>query len=379
MARLTRRAAASLLALSACSRRPQPSPFDHLAQSIPSLLDQHKTPGLALVIVRDAQIVWNRAFGLRDRAANAPATPATVFEAASMSKPVFAYAVMKLHERGILHLDTPLTRYTPERRLPSDPRLHLITARHVLSHTTGFQDVISSADPLKIQFTPGSQWHYSGEGYAYLQSVVNRLAGRSFTAPCATFEADLRVCATDFDDFMRTRLLAPFAMNSSGYHTIEPMRPNLARPHDPSGAPLPYRHSNGANAARYGAMGGLLTTAADYARFLIEILAPKPADDARLSIASLSEMLRPHIKVQDGPGYSIHWALGWKVAQTKELGTLISHGGDQPGFHCLAEFSPQRRSAYVLLTNGDNGHNLINAFAPALARQVHATTPNAAD
>ena len=75
-----------------------------------------------------------------------------------MSKPVFAYAVLKLCEMGLLDLDTPLTRYTPERWVPNDPRLDLITARHVLSHTSGFQNWRASGTPLSIDFTPGARW-----------------------------------------------------------------------------------------------------------------------------------------------------------------------------------------------------------------------------
>jgi CubicO group peptidase (beta-lactamase class C family) len=79
----------------------------------------------------------------------------TVFEAASVSKTVFAYAAMKLFEKGIMALDTPLTRYTLRQWLESDPRLDLITARHVLSHTSGFQDWRSGDEPLRIHST----WH----------------------------------------------------------------------------------------------------------------------------------------------------------------------------------------------------------------------------
>src|SRR5207248_1472461 len=119
----------------------------------------------------------------------------TVFEAGSTSKPVFAYAVLKLCEKGVMNLDTPLTKYTSRRFLEADPRLELITARHVLSHTTGFQNWRSKEEPLKIHFTPGEKWSYSGEGYGYLQSVVTQLTGKVNPKDCDTFEAGLKVCA----------------------------------------------------------------------------------------------------------------------------------------------------------------------------------------
>ena len=150
-----------------------------LEKQIPRLMEEAKTPGLSIAIIKDAKLFWRRGFGVKDNASKEPVDNDTVFEAASMSKPVFAYAVMKLCERGIMNLDTPLTKYTSERFLEGDSRLDLITARHVLSHTSGFPNFRSRKEPLKIHFTPGEKWSYSGEGYSYLQSVVTHLTGNS--------------------------------------------------------------------------------------------------------------------------------------------------------------------------------------------------------
>jgi CubicO group peptidase (beta-lactamase class C family) len=321
---------------------------------------KHRVPGVALAVVGDAQVVWSRGLGVRDRASREPVTTSTIFEAASMSKPVFAYAVMQLSERGAIGLDTPLTSYTPDRFVSGDPRLNLITARHVLSHASGFQDIRSRQNPLRIHFTPGEKWQYSGEAYAYLQSVTTRLVGRVLTSPCGTYEMDLEVCGTDFDSYMRTNVLQPLGMASSGY-----------LPHDDRGEPLPFRKPTSADAARYGSMGGLLTTATDYARFLIAMLDPEPADAFHLRQASVADMLTPQIHVEDGPVYSVSWGIGWKVTRSAEFGVLVSHGGDQSGFHSLAEMSPSRRSGYVILTNGELGWKLIQELAPVLARRVH--------
>jgi CubicO group peptidase (beta-lactamase class C family) len=156
-------------------------------------------PGAAVVLIKDGEITWWREFGVRDAASKKPVKTDTVFEAASMSKPVFAYAVLKLCERGVLDLDTPLTHYTTSRFLDGDPRLDLITARHVLSHTTGFPNWRSQSHPLSIAFTPGTQWSYSGEGYAYLQSVITELTKQPI------------------EDYMRANIFEPFGMTSSGY------------------------------------------------------------------------------------------------------------------------------------------------------------------
>src|SRR5687767_6800649 len=85
-----------------------------LDKLIPQLLKETKTPGLSLAIVRDGKMTWNKAFGVKDTTTHVPVDIDTTFEAASVSKTVFAYAVMKLHEKKVLNLDTPLSQYYPE-------------------------------------------------------------------------------------------------------------------------------------------------------------------------------------------------------------------------------------------------------------------------
>lgn len=341
-----------------------------LQKTIPKLMHESNVPGLSIAIIKGARLVWASNFGVSDRASATRVDRNTVFEAGSMSKPVFAYAVMKLREKGIIDLDTPLMRYTQTAFIEGEPKLNLVTARHVLSHTTGFQNVRSGDNPLKFHFTPGEKWLYSGEGYFYLQSVISTLTGHVNSNECSSFEAGLTVCASDFAAYMQRKLLGPFQMNHSGYLWNDKVRGHIARPHDSFGEPLPYRQPTPAGVERYGAMGGLLTTAGDYAKFLIEVLRPKPQDASRLSRASVDEMLRPYVKVEDGNDYSVFWALGWRVAKTSS-GVFVSHGGDQTGFHSTSEICPARSSGYVVLTNGDNGWKLIQHLAPAMSTWVH--------
>src|SRR6185503_8335576 len=103
--------------------------------------------------------------------------------------------------------------------------------------------------------------------------------------------------------------------------------------------------------------GSLLTTAGDYATFLTEVMAPKPADAFRLNDASRAEMLRPQVAVPESP-IPAHWALGWQVWRL-DKGHAIAHGGDDDGFHSLSVFFPAQCSGFVVLTNGDGGIDLI--------------------
>src|SRR5262245_47420404 len=206
-----------------------------LDQQVPSLLRESAVPSASIAIIKDAKLFWRRGFGTTGNASKQNVDADTVFAAASMSKPVFAYFVLKLCEKGVLDLDTPLTRYTSERYIENDPRLDSITARHVLTHTTGFQEWRSGNNPLRINFTPGEKFMYSGEAYSYLQSVVTRLIGHVNDNDCATYEAGFKVCGTDVDSYMQKNLLMPLGMRSSGYLWTRRIEEHAALPHDSRG------------------------------------------------------------------------------------------------------------------------------------------------
>lgn len=293
-------------------------------------------PAVSIAIVRDGQLAWRRAFGVKDTGTNEPVDDDTVFAACSDTKPVFAYGVLKLCEKGVLNLDTPLTKYT-KRRIAKDPRIELITTRHVLNHTTGFPNWRQGED-LPIEFTPGSQYQYSGEGFSYLQSVVEEITGKSF------------------EDFMRDNILTPLGMTSSRVTWDADYVKRIAKPHDENGKriagkyytpPSPVELAEGI--ARYGAAAMLMTTPADYATFLLEFLNPKPANNFRLSDASREEMLRPQIKTKQA------WeGLAWPLEQHEGTPVIFAHSGQDPGYYCFAAGCVERRSGLMVMLNGDS-------------------------
>jgi hypothetical protein len=129
---------------------------------------------------------------------------------------------------------------------------------------------------------------------------------------------------------------------------------------------LPIRKSSPVDVARYGSAGSLLTTATDYARFLIEVIDPKPVDDYRLNAASHREMLRPQVDLRpgdflsDGQMLRMSWALGWQVLHL-ESGDVHCHGGDFDGFHSMSTMSLSRKSGFVVMTNGESGYKMIQS------------------
>jgi len=309
-------------------------------KDIDGWLRETRLPSASVALIHDGKLAWRKAYGVKDTGTNERADTNTVYAACSNTKPVFAYAVTKLCERGVMDLDTPLIKYLPE-RFVDDPRGDLITARHVLNHTTGFPNWRQEPAPLTMDFTPGERYQYSGEGFSYLQAVVSKVTGQSF------------------EEFMQANILRPFGMTSSRIIWDVPYARRIAKPHDASGKriagkyeTLPTAERRSHDITRYGAAASLLTTPTDYARFVLEILNPKPPDRFRLNAGNRRELLRPQVKKAEGEWES----LGWAIAQVPVPGVAIQfrHAGSDAGYYCLCNASEQTKSAIIMMTNGDS-------------------------
>src|SRR5262249_10251278 len=131
--------------LSACSSRSKlrrtedawASHSSELEAQVGELMRATSVPGLSVAVFKKRMIVWQRSFRVKDRESGSPVATGRLFEAASMSKPLFASVILKLGEKSVLDLDTPLRHYTRRRFIQDDSRLDLITARHILSHSSG--------------------------------------------------------------------------------------------------------------------------------------------------------------------------------------------------------------------------------------------------
>jgi CubicO group peptidase (beta-lactamase class C family) len=322
-----------------------------LEAMIPRLMAAGDVPGLAIGLVRDGQLVWQGSFGVADAATRRPVTPATVFEAASLSKPVFAYAVMKLVDAGKLDLDRPLTEYVPGAYdVGGDPRLAQITARHALSHTTGFPNWRRGA--LAIELPPGTQFSYSGEGIVYLARVIERITGEPFEA------------------FMQRTVFGPLGMTHSSY---EPPRAgtDAASQHDTRGNPVERPPTSSTSPPALPSTrdrnpaAGLRTTAEDYARFVIAVL-----HGTGLSPAARARMLTPQVHVIDGgpisigranprPVRDLTWGLGWGLQDTA-AGPAFWHWGDNGDAKAFVVALDRPQRAVVVFANSANGLSITS-------------------
>ncbi len=155
-----------------------------LDELVPALMTKHQVPGVSIVGIEDRRIAWERQYGVRSQGQPEPVDAQTLFEAASMSKLPAAYLALKLVEQGRLDLDRPLREYLDQPYLTDEPQHLKITARMVLSHTTGFPNWRKggwrSGGPLPVLSEPGTKFTYSGEGFTYLQRVMEHITGEPF-------------------------------------------------------------------------------------------------------------------------------------------------------------------------------------------------------
>ena len=309
---------------------------------IKSLMDSAHVPGLSIAIIRHTKRYYSQGYGLTKADSTQRVTSATIFDAASLSKPVFAYAVLQLVEQGLISLDKPLYEYLPYPDVASDERYRKITARMVLSHRTGFPNWRKNrrSSELAMSFTPNEHFGYSGEGFVYLQKVVEKITGKPL------------------NDLMTERVFKPLQMTRSSYVWNPTFDDNFAFAHDTLNKPEPHYKSNQANTAY-----SLQTTADDYANFLLAVLTP-----TELKAGTVSQMLSSQGRLPrkfgaaDTLSPSLSWGLGFGLEHTK-ADDYFWHWGDNDTYKCYVVGSRKTQDAVVYFTNSFNGLRLINAIS----------------
>src|SRR5271155_5814199 len=292
------------------------------ASDVQQLIVDAHVPGLSMAVVRDGQAAELTAVGVRNSLNRTAVDRQTIFDAASLSKPLFAYAVLRLVDAGKLALDTRLSLHAPD-YVTDDRRAAAVTVQHVLSHTSGLPNWRSADLPLKTHFPPGERFSYSGEGFVWLQRTVEAASGEPL------------------DTTLRRLIFEPLGMHRSSYAWQSAFDANYADPHDPEEAPGTKNKPAVPNTA-----ASLQTTADDYARFLEAVLsgAGLRRDTARL-------WLEPQVHLDDT---QIAWGLGWGLEP--KSGTFFQWGDNDHGrFKAFAMGSIQQRCAVVVFTNGFHG------------------------
>jgi len=331
-----------------------PTSLDEL---VPALMTKHEVPGVSIVGIEDRHIAWDRQYGVRGEGRTEPVDSQTLFEAASMSKLPAAYVALKLVEQGRLELDRPLCEYLDKPYLTGEPQHRKITARMVLSHTTGFPNWRKSGwrsgGPLPVLAEPGTRFTYSGEGFTYLQRVMEHITGEPF------------------ERYVKRTLFEPLGITTASY-VWEDGFEKLAAGWLPGPDEVPakrtlYREANAAYS--------LYCSPTEYALFLVEMLKLDRSGPHSLTARSIQAMLTRTTKAEGRPpvvrggaksSEPTYYGLGWAIDKTA-AGDRIHHSGSNRGFRCYCEFDPQRGSGIVIMTNASSGRELWQELIAAVS------------
>ena len=336
--------------------------FPAIDQAIRDFLQRDHIPGAAWGVVVDGKLVHVGTAGVRDIATNAPVTADTVFRIASMTKSFTAMAVMKLRDEGKLSLDDPAERYVPELKglkypTTDSPR---ITVRHLLSHAEGFpednpwgdQQLAATEEEFSVMMrrgipfstAPGTAYEYSNYGFAILGRIVQNVA------------------KIPYRQYIANEILQPLGMTST---TLEPRSVAADRlAHGYRWEDQQWKEEPQLPDGAFGAMGGMLTSLNDLAKYVSAYVAAWPPRDgpasAPISRASLREMQqvwRPSpASVTRSPNGALQlnaggYGFGLRVSQTCDFNHVVAHSGGLPGFGSQMRWLPDYGVALIAMGN----------------------------
>ena len=323
-------------------------------------LKESDVPSVAVAYIKDGKVAWTAVYG--EQSPGVAATEKTLYNMASLTKPITAETVLRLASAGKLSLDEPMAPYWVDPDIKDDPWTPLLTPRLCLSHQTGFANWRRmTGGVLKMRWQPGTQTGYSGEGYNYVGRFTEKKMGKPF------------------DVLAQQMVFNPIGMNDTSYTAQEWYAGRLAVPHGPKGeAPIDQvaKTWNGADLLR--------TTIGDYAKFVVSVMHDEGL--TKQIAAQRATMMRDQVKPEDlekvckaaaptGPcTITAGMGLGWQV-ETVNGEKILNHDGSDWGVKTHAMFVPSKGIGVVVFTNGENGNEVIRKVVEALyPNQLYAAT-----
>ncbi len=322
----------------------------------------HRVPGVSIAIIHNGQIHWSAGYGVYRNGSSEPITCRSLFQAASLSKPVTASGVMLIAEKGMLQLDEDVNRYLSSWKLPNerDFETEPITPRRLLNHTAGMSvhgfpgyDASSSelpsltevldgrgavnSGPVRAIHPPGTEWRYSGGGYTVLQQALEDLT------------------ELPFEKWMKEVLFDSLGMQNSTF--AQPLPDSFA---DYAASGHLYGDlgiEGGWNHYPEKAAAGLWTTPTDLALWIIEIQSALNNQNSIFGLDQIQEMFTPGMN---------GWGLGIQIAGEGDS-LYFSHSGANAGFRAYMVGFPHTGQGAVVMTNSDRGTPLIHEIIRTIA------------
>ncbi|MEZ5071140.1 MAG: serine hydrolase domain-containing protein [Bacteroidales bacterium] len=307
-----------------CSRTPE-----HILASDKELIlgwmKAEKVPTLGICLIEDAKIQQIEVLGTLEY--HSPAPEKTLFNLASLTKPLLSTTTLLLVSRGEWQLDEPLYHYWTDPDVANDPNHKKLTTRHVLSHQSGLPNWRGHEPDgrLSFAFEPGTQWKYSGEGFEYLRRALE-----------IKTEAPLEVLVDSI-------LFSPLGMKDIRYFWDENMDTTLyAERYNEEGILYEKERWYSANASNL-----VLSTLEDYGKFAVAVLKSR-----HQSREVWEEMIKPQAILDNGSTFG----LGWHLIQDLSNGNYaLTHTGRNRGQNTVIVLLPQEEKGIIVFTNGDRG------------------------
>lgn len=333
--------------------------------TVSRLMSAAEVTGAGIAIFNSGKVAYLKTYGFRDKDRKLPLTENSVMAGASFTKVAFTYLVMQLVDDRTLDLDKPVQEYLPRplpdypayRDLANDPRYKRITARMLLSHTSGFPNFRGLNDDLKlnINFEPGSRYAYSGEGMQLLQLVVETIT------------------KTPLKDLMHDRVFQPLGMSRSSMVSEEGFEDDYASGYDEWGRSLGHQQRKIAAAA-----GSIETTPRDFTRFMQAVIEGK-----RLRRSTRELMLSPQIQIfskhqfptlatttsDENKAIRLSYGLGWGLYWSPYGKAFFKEGHDE-GFRNYTVVFDKPKDGIVIMTNSSNGEGIFKELLETLLRNT---------
>ena len=330
------------------------------------LMKSAEITALSVAVVQDDRVVFERIMGVVDRTTRKPVDSRTVLRAASLSKPVFSYLVLKFVDDGLLGLDKPLVdfidppfvAYPEYASLKKDARYRALTAAILLTHSSGFPNWRRPrwTGPLGISFNPGEDFSYSGEGYFLLQFLLEKKTGRDLAA------------------LAKEKVFEPLGMARSSFLWEARFDGDFAVDLEGGLGPLIQRtRTNAVSAA------SLLTNASDYAKFMLAALSgrglkPETASawrKPRIRVAgkALHSREKPDTSLNDD--VQLSWTPGWGWFRSP-MGEALFHIGMEEGCENYVVLFPEKKTGIVIQSVSDLSARITPSIVKELIGDVYS-------
>lgn len=314
-----------------------------MADPVEQLLKDNHIPALGLGVIENGKLTQIKVYGTLDGKAAAPYN--SLFNVASLTKPVTALTVLRLVTLGKWDLDEPLDKYWIDPDILKDPRHKKLTARIILSHQTGFPNWRWQKPDhrLSFEFDPGSKYQYSGEGYEYLRKAIENKFHKSL------------------EELAKELVFQPIGMHDTSYIWNEKKDAGrIITGYGNDGKPYSIVKNNQPSAA-----DDLITSVEDYSKFLISVI-----NNDLLSKEVFKEMKTRQVKTKKDK----YFGLGFEIYDLGNGEIALSHGGVDKGVNTLAVMLPETKQGLVIFTNVDDGYKvyepLINQYLGNAGKKV---------